>query len=114
MCSICQKVFCQKCIEENIKSNICPYNCQNAKFIRSIQKNELLSKMKYKCKNCGEEVMQSDINTHLNSNCKPKKEQTLAEIYQNKKKLFKLTPEEMSEVDKNKINRFTSKKKCKI
>ena len=115
MCSICQGVFCKKCIEENIKSKICPNNCQNINFKTSILKNELLSGIKYRCKNCSEEVMQKDINAHLKSNCtrKFKRSLSLAEIYQTKRKFTQLSSEEMSEIDKNKINHFTSKKNKK-
>jgi hypothetical protein len=112
MCSGCQSTYCQKCIGTYIKKNTCPKNCKNIKFSKSISKNELLSKLKYKCKNCKEEVIQSNIKAHLESNCEKKEERTrtLGEIYQKKKELVKLTPAEMSKIDKDKINHFTSKK----
>ena len=89
----------------------CPNNCNNFKFIKSISKNELLSKIKYKCKNCNEEVFNDNIKTHLESNCKKKIERTktLGELYKTKKALEKLSPEEMKEIDKNLINHFTGK-----
>ena len=111
MCSDCQNVYCQKCLElKYLKDKICPNNCKNAKFVKSITKNEMLSKILYKCKNCSNEVKQSDINAHLESNCKKERTKTLSELYQTKKEIIKLSPEEMSKIDKNTINHFTSKK----
>ena len=112
MCSNCQKVYCQKCLElKYLKGKICPNNCKNIKFVKSISKNEMLSKIVYKCKNCSKEVMQNDINEHLQSNCHPLMERTktLGELYTTKKEIIKLSPEEMSKIDKSTINHFTSK-----
>ena len=111
MCSGCQSTYCQRCIENYIKNNICPKNCKKIKFSKSISKNELLSKLKYKCKNCQEEVIQSNIKAHLESNCEKKEEKvkTLSETFLQKKALVKLTPKEMRNIDKEKINHFTSK-----
>ena len=113
MCSGCQNAYCKKCIENYINLETCPKNCKNCKFFRSITKNELLSKIKYKCKNCNEEVFNDGIKTHLESNCKKKYEKikTLGELYQTKKSLEILSPEEMKGIDKRKINHFTSKLK---
>ena len=112
MCSACQNVYCTQCLEQYLKKKICPNNCKNCKFTRSLGKNELLSKLIYRCKNCSKEVEQSDIKAHLESNCHPELEQkkTLAEIYQTKKEIIRLSPEEMSKINKNEINHFTSKK----
>ena len=111
MCSGCQKVYCKKCLTEYLDKNKCPNNCQNCNYAKSIIKNEMLSKIVYKCKNCSKEVKQNDINAHLESNCQPdlEKRKTLKEIYQTKKEIVKLSPKEMSKIDKNTINHFTSK-----
>jgi hypothetical protein len=55
--------------------------------------------------------MKCNINSHLESDCEPKfqQSQTLLEQYQTKKRLVKLSSKEMSEIDKSKINHFTSK-----
>ena len=112
MCSICQNVYCQNCLEQYVKKKICPNNCNNNKFTKSISRNELLSKVVYKCKNCSKEVFLNDIKAHLESNCLPniEKTKTLSELYQTKKEIVKLSPEEMKKIDKSKINHFTSKK----
>ncbi len=112
ICSGCQNVFCQKCLENYSKESNCPNNCKNNKFSKSILKNELLSKIKYKCKNCKEEVEKNNIKAHLELNCQKKddkKEKTLAQIFQTKKTLTKLSPKEMAKIDKKTINHFTSK-----
>lgn len=103
MCSECQGVFCEKCLDNYLSGKVCPNKCHNNKFSKSISKNELLSKIKYKCKNCKKEVMQSDINSHLESNCQPKTQ------IERKKTLAKLSKDEMREIEKEKINHFTSK-----
>ena len=108
ICSVCQGVYCQKCID-----NKCPKNCVNNKLSKCVSKNEMLSKIKYKCKNCSEEVSQSGIKAHLDSNCKHKKEiertKSLSEIFQTKKELKKLSKEEMKKYNNNEIKHFTSK-----
>ena len=112
MCSKCQSTYCKKCLEEFSNMKKCPNDNEESEFNLDRMKDELLSKLKYKCKNCKEEVIQSNIKAHLESNCEKKEERTrtLGEIYQKKKELVKLTPAEMSKIDKDKINHFTSKK----
>ena len=108
LCSVCGKTYCQKCIE-----NICPNNCKNNTFAKDINKNVLLSKLKYKCKNCSEEIIQSEITAHLESDCQYKEDdsnsKSLSEIYQTKKTLTRLSEEEMRKYDINEVNCFTSK-----
>jgi len=99
MCNNCQNVYCKKCLEDYSQLKICPSEYKDAKFIRCIAKNELLSKIKYRCKNCKKEVIQTDIKAHLESNCEHseviQKQKTLAEEIQTKKELIKLSKEEM-------------------
>ena len=99
MCNICQNVYCKRCLEDYSQFKICPNECKDAKFIRCLAKNELLSKIKYRCKNCQKEVIQSDIKAHLESNCEHseviQKKKTLAEEIKTKKELIKLSKEEM-------------------
>ena len=108
LCTGCQGIYCQNCI-----NNKCPKNCVNNKLSKSVSKNEMLSKIKYKCKNCSEEVSQTDIKAHLDSNCEYKEEfertKLLSEIYQTKKELKKLSRKEMEKYNKNEIKHFTSK-----
>ena len=111
MCNGCQDVYCKKCLEDYSQLKKCPNEEKESKFISSNTKKELLSKLKYRCKNCLKEVNQTDIKSHLEANCKhneiKEKEKTLAEIIQNRRELIKLSKEEMKnkEID----NDITSK-----
>ena len=69
MCSKCQKNYCKKCLEEYSNMKKCPNDNKESEFKHSIMINEMLSKLKYKCKNCKKEIIQSDIKAHLESNC---------------------------------------------
>ena len=99
MCNKCQNVYCKKCLEDYSQLKRCPYEKTDTTFIPCLQKNELLSKIKYRCKNCKKEVIQTDIKAHLESNCehneKMEREKTLAEIIQTKKSMIKLSKEDM-------------------
>ena len=110
MCSKCQKNYCKKCLEEYSKMKKCPNDNKESEFKHSIMINEMLSKLKYKCKNCKKEIIQSDIKSHLEEKCKHveiEREKTLAEIMQTKKELIKLSPQEME--NKKVDASFTSK-----
>ena len=88
MCSKCQSIYCKNCINDSK----CVKECDDAIFNNSISKMELLSKIKYRCNNCYEEVKQMDINSHLQKNCKSckicPKEEKLIDTYTKKKKLL--------------------------
>ena len=103
ICNECQKVYCKKCLEKDYRLKICPENKIKTKFSPDVNSNRLISNLKYRCRNCLEIVVQSDIKTHLESNCRKaervKKEKTLSEIIQTKKELIKLSLNEV----KNKI-----------
>jgi len=110
ICSGCQGIYCLKCL-----NNSCPKKCPNSKFSKSVIKNEMLSKIKYRCKNCSQEIYQSDIKSHLKTNCQYKEDNSkntrLADLYQKKKAITRLSTIEMGQYDINEINHFTSKKK---
>ena len=103
ICNECQKVYCKKCLEKDYRLKICPEKKIQTKFSPDVNSNRLISNLKYRCRNCLEIVVQSDIKTHLESNCRKaervKKEKTLSEIIQTKKELIKLSLNEV----KNKI-----------
>ena len=103
ICNECQKVYCKKCLEKDYRLKICPEKKIQTKFSPDVNSNRLISNLKYRCRNCLEIVVKSDIKTHLESNCRKaervKKEKTLSEIIQTKKELIKLSLNEV----KNKI-----------
>ena len=111
MCQDCQSVYCKKCLENYSNLKKCPKDGKDGKFVHCITKSDLLSKLKYRCKNCLKEVIQTNIKSHLEENCKYEEnnigsEKTLAEIIQTKKELIILNQEEMK--DKKIDNSLTS------
>ena len=112
ICSKCSTSFCEKCINDKSRCENCFQ--ENIEFKESKSKNELLSSLKYKCKNCLEEVNKSDIITHLQSNCQNKKEErTLHEIYTTKKELKRLSQKEMNKKLDNNEKIYVLKSKIK-
>ena len=110
LCIKCQKSYCKKCLEENSNLKICPDDGKESQFIHSVFAEDMLSKLKYKCKNCLKEVIQSDINAHLEDNCENieiERKKTLAEEIHTKKTLIKLSVKDMR---KKKIDRSLTSK----
>ena len=98
MCSNCMVTYCDKCITNKSKCKIC--GKKNIKYKVNISKKELLSKLSYKCKNCFQEVFQSDINYHLSLNCKHKEKEetkTLNDMFNSKKELRRVGRKELIE-----------------
>ena len=111
MCNKCQISYCKKCLEVDSNLRKCPNEKIEGQFTHSILNENMLSKLKYKCKNCLKEVIQSDIKAHLEENCEhieERKEKSLAEIIKTKKQIIKLSKEQMinKKIDKS----LTSKK----
>ena len=71
MCMNCQNYFCKNCIDGwKNKSGTCPNRCENPTYKSVIEKNRLITKMKFKCiKGCGAEILFDDIKNHYSSNC---------------------------------------------
>ena len=110
MCNKCQKNYCKKCLEDFSNMKKCPNDNKESEFKHSIMINEMLSKLKYKCNNCKKEILQSDIKSHLETNCKHAEiehKKTLSEEIHTEKKLIKLPKDEMEK--KNVDNSLTSK-----
>ncbi len=71
MCLNCQNNYCKKCIySSQKKSGTCPNGCENPIFKNVIQKNRLITKLKFKCKKGCRAILSFDeIKEHYNSNC---------------------------------------------
>ena len=70
-CSICNKCFCKQCIEkyENSK-NTCPFRCINPKYNENKFVNNILSILKFKCKNgCGKLISYDNLEKHYDEDC---------------------------------------------
>ena len=103
ICLNCQNTFCKKCkekLEENGEN--CPGKCQKPIIKDVIQKNNNITKFKFKCiKGCGQEILFNNLLPHYCSDCLSKKEKARA-----------LTPNEVAEYkNKNRedIPHITSK-----
>ena len=98
VCSICQNSFCKKCLESYSSLKKCPNEEIESEFKPYILKENMLSKLKYKCNNCNKEVQKNEIKAHLEENCETnedKREKTLSELMKSKKQLIKLSSKEM-------------------
>lgn len=95
MCMNCMNIYCKKCIEDwTKKGGGCPNKCNEYKFKDVIEKNNHITKFKFKCiKGCGAEIPFLDLNKHYSENCSPKKV--------GDKKLKTLTSKEAAEYKKN-------------
>ena len=70
MCIKCQNVYCKKCIDMwSKKDDKCPNRCIEPNFQRSLAKNEILSTLKFKCKECGKNIYYDDAKKHHDSCC---------------------------------------------
>ena len=73
MCMKCQNVYCKKCIDDwSKKSEKCPNRCEEPNYKRSLVKNEILSRLQFKCKKCGSSISYDDMQKHY-ENCNPEK-----------------------------------------
>ena len=111
MCLNCQNYYCKKCIEDwKKKSPTCPNKCEEPIFKNVIEKNRLITKMKFKCiKGCGAEILFDDIKNHYSSNClKNKENNDKEEKKSNIKILSKAQVKELKNKNEN-AKYFTSK-----
>ena len=136
MCLHCQNAFCKKCIDNWSKnSQKCPKRCDNPNYQKSIGKNDILSKLKFKCKGCEQPIEYDNIRKHYSKCCPDKipaeKEENKIEenkkVEENKKmeennntqkqsKLEKLSRDEIELLKKkgNDVTYITGKKKYLI
>ena len=69
-CMICKKAFCAKCLDQwTIYSPKCPIKCNNSNYQIDQEKNEQLSKLKFKCKYCNNISEYNDMKNHYFSGC---------------------------------------------
>ena len=105
MCMKCQKVYCKKCIDKwSEKNEKCPEGCDSPDFKNSLAKNDILSKLKFKCCKCEQGILYYDAEKHHNL-CQGIKSTetnkvTKAGITLDISKVKKLTPEEADKLVK--------------
>ena len=97
ICMKCQNSYCKRCSEDwTQKNDKCPNRCENPNYQKSLDKNNILSKLKFKCENCGEKIFYEKVQNHINE-CKPNN------INIRKKRMKKLKKEEIEKLIK-KVN----------
>ena len=101
MCIQCKEYYCDKCIDLLIeKKSGCPNQCSNSNFKEVIEKNNLITKFKFKCiHGCDEEISFYDIENHYDNDCKLKSRIAVL----NKNKVVKMNK------PKEEIEKVTSK-----
>ena len=93
ICLECQNTYCKKCIEDwKEKKGSCPSGCNNPDIKDVINKNNLITKFKFKCiRGCGEEILFKDLESHYSTDCVSKKNKfkilTREEVIQYKNKI---------------------------
>ena len=115
MCMNCQNVYCQKCIDGwSKKDNKCPNRCENPNYKKSIEKNNILSKLKFKCQKCGEEIFYDNVKSHKDS-CKPndnslKNDNNVEDNNPRRKRMKRIKKDEIEKMEKkDKLAHITSK-----
>ncbi len=115
MCMKCQKVYCKKCIDNLPQKELkCPNNCSQPNYQKSLGKNEILTKLHFKCEECGNLIKYDEAQKHHNS-CSPDKiSSNLNKNTNNNKacKFQKISKNEMTILQKkgNDITYITGKK----
>ena len=115
MCLNCQNAFCKKCIDNWSKnSQKCPNRCDNPNYQKSIGKNDILSKLKFKCKGCDNPIEYDNVRKHYSTCCPDKipvekEENNKLEENNNtqKKSKFEKISRDEIEILKNKGNDIT-------
>ena len=97
MCMKCQSSFCKKCIDKwNEKNDKCPNGCDSPNYQNNLTKKEILSKFKFNCVKCSDEIPYDEAESHHNS-CSGEKS---TKKNTNNSKLRGLSPEESSKLKK--------------
>ena len=100
MCMKCQNVFCKKCIDEWSKNNKnCPNKqktCENPNYEKSIDKNNILCKLKFKCIKCENEFLYEQLLKHFD-NCSGENKSDNNE----QKKLKKISKKQAEQIRKD-------------
>jgi carboxypeptidase C (cathepsin A) len=110
ICLKCQKAYCKQCLDKWKENNkTCPNNCNEPEYTKCLGKKDILSKFKFICVGCENEIEYNNAENHHNTCCPGK---TSAGFVKNQVKIKKLTSEEVDKLRKegNQITYITSKK----
>ena len=94
------KSYCKVCIENWEKNKgKCPNCKEESEYPESMDKSALLFSLIFLCKNCKAEIKYTDVESHLQNGCITNtKTSKLFDIIYKKKKLKKLTREEIERI----------------
>ena len=111
MCMNCQNVYCKKCIDDwSKKDKRCPNRCENPNYKKSIEKSNTLSKLKFKCERCGQQILYDNVKAHMDTCESNTINETTKTNKGSSKRLKKLKKEEVEKAKKNgQLARITSK-----
>ena len=71
-CNQCNKCFCKGCIKDYEKKNnyVCPFKCENPEYNPNKFVNNVLSILKFKCKNgCDKIIKYDELEKHYQEDC---------------------------------------------
>ena len=81
ICLNCQNSFCKKCIRA-LDDN-CPLKCSNSNFKDVNDKDNFISKCKFKCiNNCGKDILFNNLKNHY-ENCNPNNKNKIRALSRN-------------------------------
>ena len=102
ICIKCQNSYCKKCIDNWSKNEkTCPNKCEAPEYNNCLTKNEILSKMKFNCVGCDEEIKYDEAEKHHNSCCPNKTNADMNKKKNQKEKIKKLNVEEIEKYKKD-------------
>ena len=117
MCMKCQNVYCKSCTNDWLKKdNKCPNRCNEPNYQQCKGKMEILSKLKFKCKECHQIFKYNECEKHKEVCSEILKEFEVIDANSIKtlstNKIKKLTEEELNKIQKhgNKMTYISSKK----
>ena len=100
LCTKCQNTFCKKCLDIWSQNNneICPNNCEEPVYVKSLGRNDILSKLKFICVGCENEILYEKAENHHNLCCpdKTSENQSFQRIKNKNLRLEELMPEEIA------------------
>ena len=101
LCINCQKVYCKRCIDNWSKNEKkCPNDCEDPQYNNCITKNDILSKLKFYCVECYDEIEYNNAEDHHNSCCPNKTSADMEKFQLGQSKFKKLSPEEINKFKK--------------
>ena len=114
ICMKCQNVYCRRCIDECTKNGEkCLNNCDPPEYNNCLTKKDILSKLKFNCVGCGEEIGYEEAENHHKSCCPEKTSADINKKVTKKEKMRKLSIKEIEKFKKEgkEIEYITGKQK---